>query len=66
MVKDYQKALQFVQDYFQLDYKKFISRYFKGDREKLINRNITPEKYDKQFGSLSDIQKEIINDSDSK
>lgn len=66
MVKDYQKALQFVQDYFQLDYKKFISRYFKGDREKLINRNITPEKYDKLFGSLSDIQKEIINDSDSK
>lgn len=30
MVKDYQEALQYVQDYFQMDYKKFIAKYFKG------------------------------------
>lgn len=66
MVRDYKKALQFVHDYFQMDYKKFINHYFKGEREKLINRNITSQKYDKLFASLSAIQKEIINDSDSK
>ena len=29
MVRDYGKALKFVQDYFQMDYKKFIAEYFK-------------------------------------
>ena len=31
MVKDYNAALQYVRDYFQMDYKKFITKYFKGD-----------------------------------
>ena len=66
MVKDYDAALQFVQDYFQLDFKKFISKYFKGERAVEIERNITPEKYNQLFGSLSDIQSKIINDADSK
>ncbi|BDW79248.1 hypothetical protein BFINE_50430 [Bacteroides finegoldii DSM 17565] len=30
MVRDYNSALQYVQDYFQMDYKKFITKYFKG------------------------------------
>ena len=29
MVRDYDEALQFVNDYFQMDYKQFISKYFK-------------------------------------
>ena len=29
MVRDYSAALQSVQDYFQMDFKKFIARYFK-------------------------------------
>ena len=33
MVKDYQAALQYVQDYFQMDYKKFIAKYFKREKE---------------------------------
>lgn len=66
MVRDYDAALQFVQDYFQLDYKLFISRYFKGERAKQIDRNITPEKYNQLFSQLSDIQSRIINDADSK
>ena len=45
MVKDYQEALQYVQDYFQMDYKKFIAKYFKGERVNEIQRNVTPEKY---------------------
>ena len=32
MVRDYDAALQYVQDYFQMDYKRFVSKYFKGNR----------------------------------
>ncbi len=66
MVRDYNAALQFVQDYFNMDFKKFIATYFKGDRAKEIERNITPDKYNQLFGELSDKQAEIINDAESK
>ena len=66
MVRDYDAALQYVQDYFQMDYKRFISRYFKGERLKDIDRNITPDKYQMLFGQLSEKQREIINDKQSK
>lgn len=65
MVRDYNAALKFVQDYFNMDLKKFIATYFKGNRAKEIERNITPDKYNKLFGELSDKQEEIINDADS-
>ncbi|HHX57156.1 MAG TPA: AAA family ATPase, partial [Clostridiales bacterium] len=66
MVRDYDEALQFVNGYFQMDFKKFIAKYFKGNRSGEINRNITPAKYKQLFDSLSDVQSEIINDSESK
>lgn len=66
MVKNYDAALQYVQDYFQMDYKRFVSKYFKGDRVKQIDRNVTPEKYERLFGALSDRQLEIINDKSSR
>lgn len=66
MVRDYGQALQFVNDYFQMDYKLFITKYFKGNRKYEINRNITPEKFNKLFGGLSDVQREIIDDDESK
>ncbi|MCM1218969.1 MAG: RecQ family ATP-dependent DNA helicase [Lachnospiraceae bacterium] len=66
MVKDYNAALQFVNDYFQMDFKKFIATYFKGERAAQIEKNITPEKYNQLVGGLSDIQSAIINDSESK
>lgn len=66
MVRNYAAALQFVQDYFQLDFKQFISRYFTGDRAKEIDRNITPGKYNQLFGQLSDGQAQVINDDQSK
>lgn len=62
MVRDYDAALQFVQDYFNMEFKKFIAKYFKGERAKEIERNITPDRYNQLFGDLSDIQEEIIND----
>ena len=66
MVKDYNAALQYVQDYFQMDYKKFINKYFKGERNKEIERNLTPNKYKQLFGQLSQRQLEIISDKDSR
>lgn len=66
MVRDYNAALQYVQDYFQMDYKKFVSKYFKGERVWEIERNVTPEKYRQLFGTLSEKQLDIINDKDSR
>lgn len=65
MTRDYDAALQFVSDYFGMDYKKFIGKYFAG-REDEISRNITTEKFDRIFGQLSPRQQEIINDKDSR
>ncbi len=66
MVSDYEAAMKFVSDYFLLDYKDFINRYFKGERRAQIVRNITPAKYEQIFGTLSDKQREIIDDKQSK
>lgn len=66
MVRDYEAALMFVKDYFQLDYKKFIGKYFQGERVTEISQNISPQKHQKLFGCLSEIQKQIINDKESK
>ena len=66
MVRNYHAALQYVQDYFQMDYKKFVTKYFKGDRVSEIQRNLTPRKYNQLFGRLSKRQMEIISDKDSR
>lgn len=66
MVRNYDMALAFVNDYFLLDFKAFISRYFKEERKAQIGKNITPAKYKKIFGELSPRQLEIINDTESR
>lgn len=66
MVRDYDAALQYVGDYFQMDYKRFVAKYFKGNRVREIDRNVTPEKYDQLFGTLSEKQMEIISDKVSR
>lgn len=66
MVRDYNEALQFVTDYFQMDYQKFLAQYFSGDRASEIERNITPAKFKKLFDTLSQRQLEIIKDDSSK
>ena len=66
MVRDYQAALQYVQDYFNMDYRRFIAKYFKGDRVGEIARNLTPAKYHQLFGQLSARQMEIIADRESR
>lgn len=66
MVRDYHAALQYVQDYFQMDYRKFVIKYFKGDRANEIQRNLTPQKYKQLFGQLSKRQMDIISDKGSR
>lgn len=61
MVRDYSEALEFVHDYFNLEYDGFIKKYFKGNRRGEIQKNITPSKYNKLFASLSEKQKQIID-----
>ena len=65
MVRDYDAALQYVQDYFQADYKLFVAKYFKGERVREIERNLTPQKYEQLFKLLSKTQMEIISDKES-
>lgn len=66
MISDYKSALQFVEDYFQLNYSSFLHKYFKGNRQKEITRNLTPSKFRQLFGELSPTQLKIINDNDSQ
>jgi ATP-dependent DNA helicase RecQ len=66
MISDYKAALQFVEDYFQLNYASFLRRYFKGSRGNEIKRNITPAKFRQLFGELSAAQLNIIKDNEAQ
>jgi len=66
MIEDYKGALQFVEDYFQLNYPSFLIKYFPGSRKEEINRNLNPSKFRELFGTLSPTQLRIINDIPSK
>lgn len=62
MIRNYKEALQFVDDYFGLNYSSFLSKYFPGSRQDEIKRTLTPEKFKRLFGELSPQQLEIIKD----
>lgn len=66
MIGDYKEALQFVEDYFQLNYTSFLNKYFKGSRQNEIKRNITPAKFRQLFGELSPSQLSIIKDNSTQ
>lgn len=66
MISDYKDALQFVEDYFQLNYASFLNKYFKGSRQNEIKRTLTPAKFRQLFGELSPTQLKIINDNQTK
>lgn len=61
MLSDYSGALQFVDDYFQLNYSSFLNKYFPGSKYKEISKTITPAKY-QELMDLSQGQKEIVDD----
>lgn len=63
MIRNYNEALQFVEDYFALNYSSFLNKYFPGSRQTEIKRTLTPEKFKRLFGDLSVNQLEIVNDA---
>lgn len=62
MINNYESAMDFVDDYFSLDYKKFINKYF-PDRKTEIKRPVTEEKFREIFGTLSTQQLGVIKDN---
>ena len=66
MIDNYKEALQFVDDYFQLNYSSFLNKHFKGSKQQDLALNITPAKFRKLFGELSLTQLNIIKDDVSK
>jgi ATP-dependent DNA helicase RecQ len=66
MISDYRNALQFVEDYFHLNYAFFLRKYFPGSKADELRLKMTPAKFRQLFGELSPTQLKIINDKVSK
>lgn len=66
MIEDYKDALQFVEDYFQLNYETFLRKYFPGSKANDLRLKMTPAKFRQLFGELSPTQLRVINDNESK
>lgn len=66
MVSDKKRAMEYVHDYFVLDFKAFIKKYFDSKEEKRIGRNVSERKYNELFGGLTQTQSAIINDNESR
>lgn len=66
MIDDYKDALQFVEDYFQLNYSSFLKKYFPGSKIDNLKLKMTPGKFKQLFGELSPTQLKIINDNETK
>lgn len=66
MISDYKNALQFVEDYFQLNYSSFLKKYFPGSKLDNLKLKMTPNKFKQLFGELSPTQLKIINDNETK
>jgi len=66
MISDYKDALQFVEDYFQLNYASFLKKHFPGSKVDNLKLKMTPTKFRQLFGELSPTQLKIINDNETK
>ena len=65
MASNLNEALQYVRDYFSLDYNDFLKKYF-SDRTQEIKKNITIKRQEALFANLTERQLEILNDDKSK
>lgn len=65
MLLDYAQAIDFVSDYFSLNYDRFLEKYFRGRKSELA-QSLTPGKFRELFGALSLRQLSIIQDKDSR
>ncbi|MFO8054209.1 MAG: ATP-dependent helicase, partial [Bacteroidales bacterium] len=66
MSGDYTGAVQFVEDYFHLNYSSFLGKYFPGSRADELKQRISPARFRQLFGELSAEQLKIIKDNKSK
>jgi ATP-dependent DNA helicase RecQ len=65
MLKNEAEALNFANDYFNLNESSFLNRYFdKNEREKL-KKNISTKKYKQLFETLSSLQRDIVNNKEA-
>lgn len=62
MLADYAQALQYVRDYFELDYQEFLDKYFAGTAADELNVGLTASLRNRIFGELSEKQREIIDE----
>lgn len=63
MMSDYQKALEFVNDYFIMEYSDFTQKYFRKRLDE-INRNMSQSKFNEIFSELSVDQLAIVKDKE--
>jgi ATP-dependent DNA helicase RecQ len=63
--RNYQEAMVFVDDYFNLEYPVFIKKYFPR-RMSQIQKPITEQQFKELFKDLSPTQLKIINDNQSR
>ena len=66
MIRNYKEALEFVNDYFQLEYSAFIKKYFPGRKAKDLELRLTKSKFEKLVGGLSLEQSKVVNDNESQ
>ncbi len=66
MISNYRGALQFVEDYFHLNYGSFLRKYFPGSKADDLKLRMTPGKFHQLFGELSPTQLAIVKDSKAK
>jgi ATP-dependent DNA helicase RecQ len=64
LIKSYDEAINFTQDYFSLPYKDFIAKHY-PNRKTEIEKPITSDKFRQIYGSLSLAQREIVKDEHS-
>lgn len=65
MMDDEQVALQFAEDYFQMNHLGFIRKYFPAEQADFLKQKMTVRKFQALFGELSPTQLKIIHDSQS-
>ena len=65
MMDDEQVALQFAEDYFQMNHLGFIRKYFPAEQADFLKQKMTARKFQALFGELSPTQLKIIHDSQS-
>lgn len=62
MLRDKDKAREYVRNYFEQNYQDFVQKWFKGERRREIKEHISPTRFKKIFGDLSEKQLAVIDD----